>query len=191
MKSLALKTAVMTQNVRRRAREWGESVDRDDHVERSVPQQPTVSRDHLVESEEYEWSSPLSLPGLIVAARATPPPFSTDVRPSQRILDHVIETEDGDAVSATQLPGCLGGHYGARIMDVQSPRVRNELADEDEYVEVAAWQLPGQLILTCSDAVGPREPSIQSRGLCATCLYRDSCDFPKPDGGVWQCEEYA
>ena len=28
------------------------------------------------------------------------------------------------------------------------------------------------------------------RGLCSTCEKRDNCDFPKPEGGVWHCEEY-
>jgi len=27
-------------------------------------------------------------------------------------------------------------------------------------------------------------------GLCANCKHRDECTFPKPPGGVWQCEEY-
>jgi len=27
-------------------------------------------------------------------------------------------------------------------------------------------------------------------GLCANCEERDSCRFPRPQGGVWRCEEY-
>lgn len=27
-------------------------------------------------------------------------------------------------------------------------------------------------------------------GLCRTCTNRDSCTFPKPEGGVFNCEEY-
>ena len=44
-------------------------------------------------------------------------------------------------------------------------------------------------------------PSIQSRaikvedstqfiGLCSDCEDRESCVFPKPEGGIWHCEEY-
>lgn len=29
-----------------------------------------------------------------------------------------------------------------------------------------------------------------ARGLCATCEKFDTCQFPKPEGGVWQCEEF-
>jgi hypothetical protein len=27
-------------------------------------------------------------------------------------------------------------------------------------------------------------------GLCANCENRDNCQLPKPDAGVWHCEEY-
>ena len=27
-------------------------------------------------------------------------------------------------------------------------------------------------------------------GLCRNCEERESCAFPKPDGGIWRCEEY-
>jgi len=28
------------------------------------------------------------------------------------------------------------------------------------------------------------------KGLCRTCENRRHCTFPKPEGGVWRCEEY-
>jgi len=28
------------------------------------------------------------------------------------------------------------------------------------------------------------------KGLCKLCRLRNSCTFPKPEGGVWHCEEY-
>jgi hypothetical protein len=28
------------------------------------------------------------------------------------------------------------------------------------------------------------------KGLCINCEHRESCLLPKPDGGVWHCEEY-
>ncbi len=27
-------------------------------------------------------------------------------------------------------------------------------------------------------------------GLCANCDHRDTCTLPRPEGGVWHCEEY-
>jgi len=28
-------------------------------------------------------------------------------------------------------------------------------------------------------------------GLCVDCANREQCTFPKPEGGIWHCEEYA
>jgi hypothetical protein len=28
------------------------------------------------------------------------------------------------------------------------------------------------------------------KGLCANCEIRETCEFPKSEGGVWHCEEY-
>lgn len=28
-------------------------------------------------------------------------------------------------------------------------------------------------------------------GLCSNCDNRASCIYPKPEGGIWRCEEYA
>lgn len=30
----------------------------------------------------------------------------------------------------------------------------------------------------------------QYKGLCVTCAHRKTCTYPKPEGGVWHCEEY-
>lgn len=29
------------------------------------------------------------------------------------------------------------------------------------------------------------------KGLCVNCANRQTCLFPKPEGGVWHCEEYV
>ncbi len=28
------------------------------------------------------------------------------------------------------------------------------------------------------------------KGLCSDCENRKTCGFPKPEGGIWHCEEY-
>jgi hypothetical protein len=45
--------------------------------------------------------------------------------------------------------------------------------------EPARDPVPGQ-----SDLAG--EP----RGLCRTCECKEICTYPKPEGGVWHCEEF-
>jgi hypothetical protein len=32
--------------------------------------------------------------------------------------------------------------------------------------------------------------SSRYKGLCRNCKKRDSCRLPKPEGGVWRCEDY-
>jgi hypothetical protein len=34
------------------------------------------------------------------------------------------------------------------------------------------------------------EDSGKYKGLCVNCKNREHCTFPKPEGGVWHCEEY-
>jgi len=41
-----------------------------------------------------------------------------------------------------------------------------------------------------SAALRPRESSAYP-GLCSNCENRETCIYPKPEGGVWRCEEYA
>lgn len=34
------------------------------------------------------------------------------------------------------------------------------------------------------------EATGRMKGLCMNCAHRERCKLPKPDGGVWHCEEY-
>jgi hypothetical protein len=36
----------------------------------------------------------------------------------------------------------------------------------------------------------PEEEAVVE-GLCETCVHRETCTFPRVEGGVWHCEEYA
>lgn len=38
--------------------------------------------------------------------------------------------------------------------------------------------------------VGKARDSTEFFGLCIDCENRRACVFPKPEGGVWHCEEY-
>lgn len=40
----------------------------------------------------------------------------------------------------------------------------------------------------CSKGAGGN--GSQPLGLCSNCSVRESCVFPKPESGVWHCEEY-
>lgn len=56
----------------------------------------------------------------------------------------------------------------------------------DDYVK------PGQVNKSQTQAGSiptEKEPG-RLKGLCVNCEERHTCKFPKPDGGVWHCEEY-
>ena len=48
-----------------------------------------------------------------------------------------------------------------------------------------------------SPTVSPLEPIAEGEnpggfaGLCVNCEHRGTCTYPRPEGGVWHCEEYA
>ncbi len=37
----------------------------------------------------------------------------------------------------------------------------------------------------------PQEAETKYKGLCKNCAIRATCTYPKPEGGVWHCEEYC
>jgi len=45
-------------------------------------------------------------------------------------------------------------------------------------------------VVTPSKAKQTAEPLTILRGLCRTCEKRETCEYPKPESGVWRCEEY-
>jgi hypothetical protein len=56
----------------------------------------------------------------------------------------------------------------------------------EEFVAAGAPPRPAR-------AEPAREAAPEKRkhlGLCANCEDRDTCTFPRPEGGVWRCNEY-
>jgi hypothetical protein len=144
----------------------------------------------LIESDEFEWITPLNLPGLIVSPRNVKHVETQQASPMRRSLDDVLETEDGDATSCCQLPGALGIDTDIQALDMSAAHTLDDADGADEYAEIAAMQLPGRLIEQRA-AIEDFAEHAKVRGLCATCVHRDVCDFPRPGSGVWRCEEYA
>jgi len=44
--------------------------------------------------------------------------------------------------------------------------------------------------LAIDSSIAKEKDSTESIGLCSDCEGRQICTFPKPEGGVWHCEEY-
>lgn len=59
-----------------------------------------------------------------------------------------------------------------------------------DHVETAATVRPPPAEPQAQMIEVKEEPS-RYKGLCATCENRETCTFPKPEGGVWHCEEFV
>ena len=59
-----------------------------------------------------------------------------------------------------------------------------------EQFEMGFQQSPAPAAPILSAAPRARESSAYP-GLCSNCENRETCIYPKPEGGVWRCEEYA
>jgi hypothetical protein len=63
----------------------------------------------------------------------------------------------------------------------------------DDRVEVAPRATKKRKELEADAAVkakNDQEKESHYKGLCSDCGSRHTCVFPKPEGGVWYCEEY-
>ena len=45
--------------------------------------------------------------------------------------------------------------------------------------------------ITSAKSTSRKKTQHLDRGLCSNCENCDKCHLPKPDGGVWHCEEYC
>ena len=68
------------------------------------------------------------------------------------------------------------------------------------FCELFDGYAPPAELITSKRAPPPADSSAASRavaeetskytGLCVNCEHRQTCTHPKPDGGVWHCENY-
>jgi hypothetical protein len=63
---------------------------------------------------------------------------------------------------------------------------------EEFEIETAVAIMPPEKerLLATSSAAAENKDSTELFGLCSDCEGRQNCTFPKPEGGVWHCEEY-
>jgi hypothetical protein len=55
--------------------------------------------------------------------------------------------------------------------------------------------IPAMRIADNTDVTKKGKPATKNdiekyRGLCMNCEHRETCTYPKPEGGIWHCEEY-
>lgn len=55
----------------------------------------------------------------------------------------------------------------------------------------------GRTILSIAEQLLPKNTAVKTetkevfQGLCQYCAIRTECTFPKKEGGIWNCDEYA
>ena len=75
-----------------------------------------------------------------------------------------------------------------RVREIFSPVIHCELF-ENEQTEVPASTAVSRENSKVNTGNAVEEPD-GLRGLCVNCHYRFDCCLPRPEGGVWHCEEY-
>jgi len=58
------------------------------------------------------------------------------------------------------------------------------------YCEEFDAYVPVQEKTPARTAANPAESSGKHKGLCSNCENRETCAIPRPEGGIWHCEEY-
>ena len=71
--------------------------------------------------------------------------------------------------------------------DPDTPVLRCE---EFVSIERPAAATPAHAAPPDAASVGQDKDEARFLGLCRTCKGRQTCTLPKPEGGVWDCEEY-
>ncbi len=77
------------------------------------------------------------------------------------------------------------------IRDPKRPVCECEEFEEVTYVSIRVQNQKNISLANASKNPSLREDPLHSyHGLCSNCEERTTCVYPKPEGGVWHCEEY-
>ncbi len=63
----------------------------------------------------------------------------------------------------------------------------------DDYMPPVGWVGPERVSPSAEPSMARRpaeEEAAKYAGLCVNCEHRRTCTYPKPEGGVWHCEDY-
>jgi hypothetical protein len=86
-----------------------------------------------------------------------------------------MKTMDGICTTCTNMDGCS-----------LSKKARGSVTQCEEFAckgaKTSSCGTPGR----CA----PASKSNGYMGLCCNCEVANKCKYPKPEGGVWSCEEY-
>jgi hypothetical protein len=86
---------------------------------------------------------------------------------------------------ATRNGLCLTCMYSEHCAFRKDSRSGVQFCEEYKTAGLHAPDPPG---IAAVAKIAERNPRV--KGLCANCSYYAVCTFPKPEAGVWHCEEY-
>ena len=123
--------------------------------------------------------------------RATQPHQKTVAKPHRPKVRMLGSTSD-ERYSGGEQPEYLGLCSTCRHASTCTfPRNGDRPVHFCEEFEVEVNE-PAQTVVSHEEKVEQGTPADREKypGICSTCARRDTCTFPKPEGGVWQCEEF-
>ena len=62
--------------------------------------------------------------------------------------------------------------------------------EEYEIPVIPAMRIAEETDITRKGSPATEKDLQTYRGLCVNCEHRETCTYPKPEGGIWHCEEY-
>ncbi len=101
--------------------------------------------------------------------------------------DAPLDTENG-GLCMTCVHSATCAYRRRRNHPVMSCEEFDDGAERPKEIS-ANKELPDPDTKAQADEATPKTP--EYTGLCATCDNRETCTFPKPEGGIWHCEEFA
>jgi len=65
-----------------------------------------------------------------------------------------------------------------------------ELAESTQKIDKTTFVAEAPKLNTLHANTVEKDPPRPIKGLCSNCAHRESCGLPRPESGVWYCEEY-
>ncbi len=122
-----------------------ERIEGQTQVQSHAPQTTNHAAHGLIECRDYEWTRPISMPGLVAIPKVQAITETITRAALRNHSDEILDTEDGDALNPSQLPGGLSIQNAALMSEMFVPQSASEADVIDEYLESAAMQFPGRL----------------------------------------------
>lgn len=100
---------------------------------------------------------------------------------------HPLETPRESKPAAARLHGLCSTCNSASYCSYLTGRNGQPIFFCEEF-DGSALPVPGRFAPESAGSSDNRHDIVM--GLCANCAQLEVCRFPKPEGGVWHCEEY-